>query len=136
MALLRTIVLMGVVAFVQATDPEVLLILEARRDDASHQWQYGFARMTSRALRASHKEHEVWSVVNCWERVTADPKPERSSEVLTNSISMKLASVPAGEFLMGAPDSDQGARPIARREAAAVLELGFRGVFEKAGPVG
>ena len=41
--------------FVQATDPEVLLLIEARRDEAGHRWQYGLARMTSRALRASHK---------------------------------------------------------------------------------
>jgi formylglycine-generating enzyme required for sulfatase activity len=31
-------------------------------------------------------------------------------EFVTNSIGMKLVLIPAGEFLMGSPDSDQGAR--------------------------
>src|SRR5262245_58422920 len=30
-------------------------------------------------------------------------------ETVTNSVSMKLALIPAGEFLMGAPDSDKDA---------------------------
>ena len=62
-------------AFVQGTDPEVLLLLEARRDDAVTSWHYGLARMTSRALRADHKEKEVWSVPNCWSQVTDRKEP-------------------------------------------------------------
>lgn len=31
---------------------------------------------------------------------------EKQSQLLTNSIGMKLVSIPAGEFLMGSPDSD------------------------------
>jgi formylglycine-generating enzyme required for sulfatase activity len=37
------------------------------------------------------------------------PEPVESLEVVTNSIGMKLALIPAGEFLMGSPDSDNGA---------------------------
>ena len=62
-------------AFVQGTDPEVLLLLEARRDEAVASWHYGLARMTSRALRADHKEKEVWSVPNCWSQVTDRKEP-------------------------------------------------------------
>src|SRR5687768_3134624 len=43
------------------------------------------------------------------------PAPEGPAEealpaTLTNSIGMKLALIPAGEFLMGSPDSDPAAR--------------------------
>jgi hypothetical protein len=62
-------------AFVQGTDPEVLLLIEARRQDARLTWQYGLARMTSRALRALHKEEEVWTVPNCWAKVTDRKAP-------------------------------------------------------------
>src|SRR5262245_36361417 len=34
---------------------------------------------------------------------------KRSPETVTNSISLKLALIPAGEFLMGAPESDRDA---------------------------
>ncbi len=56
--------------FVQATDPEVLLLIEARKDTTGHQWQYALARMTSRALRARYKDKEVWKVADCWASVT------------------------------------------------------------------
>jgi formylglycine-generating enzyme required for sulfatase activity len=39
-----------------------------------------------------------------------DP-PVAKPEILTNSIGMKLAKIPAGEFLMGAPESDKDAQP-------------------------
>jgi formylglycine-generating enzyme required for sulfatase activity len=39
----------------------------------------------------------------------SDPAGARAPEVITNSINMKLALVPAGEFVMGVPDSDQDA---------------------------
>jgi hypothetical protein len=61
--------------FVQATDPEVLLLIEASRDGAGHKWQYALARMTSRALRARHKEQEVWKVLDCWAQVTDRKAP-------------------------------------------------------------
>ncbi len=39
----------------------------------------------------------------------ADPKSARSPDVVRNSIGMKLVLVPAGEFAMGAADSDKDA---------------------------
>jgi hypothetical protein len=48
-------------AFVLATDPEVLLMIEARPVDGSPAWHYGFARMSMVDLRARHKDRDVWS---------------------------------------------------------------------------
>jgi hypothetical protein len=49
-------------AFVVTTDPEVLLLLEARPVDGAPAWQYAFARMSMVNLRARHKGQDVWSV--------------------------------------------------------------------------
>jgi len=52
-------------AFVQTTDPEVLLVIEARPaggDSGPPVWQFGFARMSMVNLRAQHKDRTVWSV--------------------------------------------------------------------------
>ena len=57
-------------AFVQDTDPEVLLLVEARRKNGGSEWQYAFARMQNRALQAHHKERPVWEVPDCWAQVT------------------------------------------------------------------
>jgi hypothetical protein len=50
--------------FVQATDPEVLLLIEARTAGGGNApvWQYGFARMSMVNLRAQHKDRNVWRV--------------------------------------------------------------------------
>ena len=47
-------------AFVHATDPEVLLLIEARPVDGSIAWHYGFGRMSGWPLRAWHKDRLVW----------------------------------------------------------------------------
>jgi hypothetical protein len=48
-------------AFVVTTDPEVLLMIEARPKDRTSVWQYGFARMSMVNLRAEHKDQTVWT---------------------------------------------------------------------------
>ncbi len=49
-------------AFVQATDPDAVLLLEARRrSDGSTAWQFGLARLNSIELRAFHEDRQVWS---------------------------------------------------------------------------
>jgi hypothetical protein len=48
--------------FVHATDPEVLLLIEARPAGGSPAWHYGFARMSGFRLRAWHKDRPVWDV--------------------------------------------------------------------------
>lgn len=52
----------GIFAFVQGTNPEVLLLLEARQSGDAYRWQYALARFNSVALRASHQQQQVWSV--------------------------------------------------------------------------
>jgi hypothetical protein len=49
-------------AFVEGTDPELFLLVEARRSAGGTGWQYAPARMNSIALRLAHNGTEVWSV--------------------------------------------------------------------------
>lgn len=48
-------------AFAHGTDPEVLLLLEARRHNGALEWQYGLAPMTGYALQAKDRGQLVWS---------------------------------------------------------------------------
>jgi hypothetical protein len=52
----------GLFAFVVGTDPEVLLVIEAREVEEGRRWHYALARMNRDAMRACHKDTEVWSV--------------------------------------------------------------------------
>ena len=48
-------------AFVQTTDPEVLLAIEERPGPGgAPAWHYGFARMSMVFLKAKHKDRDVW----------------------------------------------------------------------------
>ena len=49
-------------AFVQGTDPEVILVLEARHTDQSEQWQYAITRRSMLALEARLDGELIWSV--------------------------------------------------------------------------
>jgi len=50
---------------------------------------------------------------------------------VTNSIGMKLASIPAGEFMMGAPDSEEGARdPEKPQHRVRITRPFYMGVYE------
>ncbi|MEJ7637511.1 MAG: hypothetical protein WKF75_05830 [Singulisphaera sp.] len=44
------------------TDPEVFILLEARRGGDSPEWRYALARFSDLALKARYKDREVWSV--------------------------------------------------------------------------
>ena len=58
-----TAVLDGAVfAFVQGTDPEVLLLLEAVDDGKQPRWQYAAARMSSAPLEVKHGDEVVYTV--------------------------------------------------------------------------
>jgi hypothetical protein len=49
-------------AFARATDPDVLLLLEARADaNGSQKWHYALARMHCGAVAMSYRDREVWS---------------------------------------------------------------------------
>jgi hypothetical protein len=47
-------------AFVQGTDPEVLLLIEPHDATGGRSWHYALARMNSTAFGVSYKDHEVW----------------------------------------------------------------------------
>jgi hypothetical protein len=53
----------GLFAFVEGTDPDIFLLIEAREKDAAGAtWQYAAARMVSTAgVRLTHRDKEVWS---------------------------------------------------------------------------
>ncbi len=52
----------SVFAFVQGTDPETLLLLEAFKNGESFAWQYAFVRRTSGELEGRFKDSVVWHV--------------------------------------------------------------------------
>lgn len=59
----------AVFAFVGATDPEALLLIEARKAEGGYRWCYAPARMSALTLALRHKEGEVWSVPYCWNQI-------------------------------------------------------------------
>ncbi len=48
-------------AFVQATDPELILMIEARKTADGPRWHYSAARFTNRPLQLRQGQREVWS---------------------------------------------------------------------------
>jgi hypothetical protein len=47
----------------EGTDPEVWLLLEARKEGGNTRWEYACARFSNRNLYVQHKDKEVWSSV-------------------------------------------------------------------------
>jgi hypothetical protein len=45
------------------TDPEIILLLEARTAPSGPQWFFGAARFSDMSLWLSHKGHELWSAI-------------------------------------------------------------------------
>lgn len=62
----------AIFAFAQGTDPELLLLLEAREEGESREWKYALARLTIMALEARYAEHMVWSAPRLYRE--GDPK--------------------------------------------------------------
>jgi len=54
----------AILSFVQGTDPEILLVVEARREGSKSYWEYALARFSDLKLIVKHKETEVWRVGN------------------------------------------------------------------------
>ncbi len=52
----------AVFGFVQGTDPETLLLIEAFRKGAGFEWQYAFVRRTSGELEGRFRDDVVWHV--------------------------------------------------------------------------
>jgi hypothetical protein len=49
-------------AFVMATDPEALLLIDERPGDSGPAWHYAFARMSNHSLAAKRRDLVVWEV--------------------------------------------------------------------------
>lgn len=47
-------------AFAEGTDPQVMLLVEARDGAGQHRWEYAFVRSHFVELRGFHREKEVW----------------------------------------------------------------------------
>jgi hypothetical protein len=65
----------AVFAFVESTDPEALLLLEATAGDVAGSWRYTIARMTSRPSEVLLDKREIWSTKPYWKnpRTKKDP---------------------------------------------------------------
>jgi hypothetical protein len=67
-------------AFVEATDAECLLLLEALRPTGAKEpaWRYALQRMTSLPLEAQFEGRQIWSVAGYWKnpRTPQDPYVE------------------------------------------------------------
>ena len=50
----------AIFAFVQGTDAEIILLIEARRAAGGDRWEYAVARMSDLNLSVTHKDEEVW----------------------------------------------------------------------------
>jgi hypothetical protein len=48
-------------AFVEGTDPEIFLLIEAKAGDKGPAWHYALARMNSVAFHVVHRGQEIWS---------------------------------------------------------------------------
>jgi hypothetical protein len=48
------------------TDPDSLLLLEARQADDKLRWEYAFARFYYTELSGNHRDKEVWRVEDTW----------------------------------------------------------------------
>jgi hypothetical protein len=81
----------------EGTDPEVLLLLEARQEDSKTRWEFACARFSDRSLYIQRKDKEVWSSVrsenNTWSH---DPLH------LYNNSPEKIVT-PEGEVLPSTP---------------------------------
>ena len=83
----RSDVLDGAVfAFVQGTDPETLLLLEAFKAGDRFEWQFAFARRTSGELEGRHKDTIVWHA----DRFPANDNPRSTHRVLSRLIDTGL----------------------------------------------
>jgi hypothetical protein len=66
----------GLFTFVEGTDPEIILLIEARRGPKGFAWHYGLVRMNSLTLRVSHNGREVWNLPTIpWEQVHNPREP-------------------------------------------------------------
>lgn len=66
----------GMFVFVQGTDPEVFVLLEARSDGDSVRWYFAAARMNSVGFQLRYKDREVWRAeIMPWRDISEHSKP-------------------------------------------------------------
>lgn len=80
----------AVFGFVQGTDPESLLLLEAFQNGKQFEWQFAFARRTSGELEARHKDKIVWHA----DRFPANDNPRSIHRVLSRPLDSSLLDAP------------------------------------------
>jgi hypothetical protein len=70
------------------TDPELLLVIEARRTDQQTQWYYAPARFTNREVWLKYRDKEVWRAdaasVGIFDGVTSKPYGAFSVKAIAN----------------------------------------------------
>lgn len=76
----------AVFAFVQGTDPESLLLIEAFKVGDRFEWQFAFARRTSGELEGRHKDKIVWHA----DRFPANNNPRSIHRVLARPLNAGL----------------------------------------------
>ncbi|HUQ69705.1 MAG TPA: hypothetical protein VM165_09290 [Planctomycetaceae bacterium] len=82
-------------AFANGTNPEVLVLIEARRSKGgTHQWQYRLGQMTGGAVTVEYRDNVVWqqgeadppaeraSYVNCWVSAGESPTSSKAGEAV------------------------------------------------------
>jgi hypothetical protein len=66
----------GLFVFVQGTDPEVFLLLEARGEGDAAAWQFAATRMNSVEFHLRYQDHKVWSAeIMPWRDVGSHAEP-------------------------------------------------------------
>jgi hypothetical protein len=68
------------------TDPDALLVLEARRANDALRWEYSFARFHYTEMSGNHRDKEVWRVEDTWAQrklhvFGADPGRDSASTI-------------------------------------------------------
>ena len=78
----------AVFAFVQGTDPESLLLIEAFKKDDGFEWQFAFALRTSGVLEGRHQDKIVWHS----DRLTIENDPRLTYISLTRPLNLDVPS--------------------------------------------
>lgn len=88
----------GLFAFVEGTDPEAFLVLEATKTNNDTHWQYGLVRMNSDALRVTFREELIWTVPKIENPLNLSQEPYAlfvSESVLKEPVDGKQKATPA-----------------------------------------
>lgn len=95
----------GVFLFCQGTDPEVILLLEARQVNDRRVWHYALAPFTDYGLSVTLDGKEVWSLAK-------DHRPTRTSPHWWNGkMEVKKLTAPEEAALASAFKADQAEKP-------------------------